>query len=525
MSSTGRLTVEDLLGLRALKGAALLGGAGGLSHTVEGFSLLSVVSDSHAMRPGRAVVVALPGQRPAFELDLVLRRAHEAGAVAVLMANVTQASISTGRLADALELPAIRFATADPLASTWELERMAHHPELAAYDLLQRGLGALPRADATPHQLTVQFRQRLGLRTSVVSTDAGLIAGEDLEIDPQLLARTVGGAWPRGDRWLVLWPVRLDGSALGSVPDLWFALDLGSSHSETVRAAERLAAAAALKLELWAVRQRLGSERDAQAQAEALAELLSSDTVAPAARERALRVGFRLDGWHTGLYVRVAGRPSARQQLRDLATLLADELATGPLVPLHGGWATWLSDRSDPETRLYRERTAAVRGLLERVSPDGGLIAGIGRPYEGVRGISESLQEARDAALFASFDTRRGSVQHIDELGSRRILSEWYRAEAFRSHALDLLAPLLSSGEPELARTLGAYLDHESSASATASHLGIHRNTVFDRVSRAERLLEVHLSSADDRLVLQMACRVLGLGSEDQDATSASSGT
>jgi purine catabolism regulator len=492
---------------------------------VEGLNLVSVVSDTSALGSGRAVVVALSAGRPAFEFDLVLRRAHQAGAVAVLMANVAQTSVSTGRLADALGLPTIRFSTSDPLATTWELERKANHPELAAYDLLQRGLAAMQRTDTTPHQLTVQLAQRLGLRTSVVSTDAGLVAGDDLEIDPELLARSVGGASSRGDGWLVVWPVRVDGSAPRSIPDLWFALLLESGQFETLKSAERLAATAAMKLELWAVRERLGSERDARAQSEALAELLSSDSVGPAARQRALRVGFRLDGWHTALYVRAAGGPSARREIRDLATALTDELTTGPLVPLHGGWATWLSDRSDPETRLYRERTTSVAGLLERVSPEGSLIAGIGRPYEGVLGISRSIKEARDAALFASFDTRRGSVQHIDELGSRRILSEWYRAEAFRSHALDLLQPLLSSGEPELARTLGAYLDRESSASTTASHLGIHRNTVFDRVTRAERLLKVHLSNADDRLVLQMACRVLGLGSEDQEATSASSGT
>jgi purine catabolism regulator len=523
MGPAERLTVRELLGLPELVEAVVVGGDSGLAQEVAGVEILSVVDDASTIRSGQMVVVALPGRRPSFELDLVLRRVHHAGAVAALLANVDHTSMSTGRLADSLGMPTIRFATDDAIRSAWALERMIKHPQLPSYELLAGALEAIRQSDGRPDQITSVLRRRLGVRCGVVSTDGELVAGDRFDIDPDLLRRSSGGAFRLGDGWLVVWPVRVEGNGSGSWPDLWFALELPASHRETVRAMERVAALAAMKVELWAVRERLGSERDARTQADVLSELLSSDTVSSSGRERALRVGFRLDGWHTGLYIRAAARPSSRQQLRDLATTLVEELAAGPVVSLHGGWATWLSDRSDPDTRLYRERAGSLRTLIQRASPDGTLIAGIGRPYEGVRGIAESLDEARDAALFASFNSRRGSVQHIDELGHRRILSEWYRSEAFRTHALDLLEPLLGSGEVELARTLGAYLDRESSTSATANHLGVHRNTVFDRVERAQRLLGVQLANADDRLVLQLACRVLGFGAGDQSTTSASS--
>jgi DNA-binding PucR family transcriptional regulator len=44
---------------------------------------------------------------------------------------------------------------------------------------------------------------------------------------------------------------------------------------------------------------------------------------------------------------------------------------------------------------------------------------------------------------------------------------------------------------------------------ATAAALGLHRNTVADRVSRAQRLLGFNLRDADDRLAVELACRTL----------------
>jgi len=61
-------------------------------------------------------------------------------------------------------------------------------------------------------------------------------------------------------------------------------------------------------------------------------------------------------------------------------------------------------------------------------------------------------------------------------------------------------------------RTLGAYLDSESSLAATAAVLGVHRNTVAQRVARIERLLGVSLSDPEQRLALQLACRAVQLG-------------
>jgi DNA-binding PucR family transcriptional regulator len=83
---------------------------------------------------------------------------------------------------------------------------------------------------------------------------------------------------------------------------------------------------------------------------------------------------------------------------------------------------------------------------------------------------------------------------------------------SFRAYAESLLAPLTDGAEPALLQTLEAYLDHESSAASTAAALGVHRNTISQRIRRAEQLLGVSLAQVDERLTLQLACRVLRSG-------------
>jgi DNA-binding PucR family transcriptional regulator len=149
----------------------------------------------------------------------------------------------------------------------------------------------------------------------------------------------------------------------------------------------------------------------------------------------------------------------------------------------------------------------AVRNVVGALAP--GLVAhaGVGSPRAGARGIAETLTEAQHAAVLASAAGSRPSVEHAGEIGTRRLLLGWYGSEAFHAHAESLLAPI--AGHPALLRTLEAYLDLESSAVSAAAMLGVHRNTVAYRIRRAEELLGVNLARPDERLTVQLACRVV----------------
>ncbi|MFE0194030.1 helix-turn-helix domain-containing protein [Streptomyces sp. NPDC058989] len=76
-----------------------------------------------------------------------------------------------------------------------------------------------------------------------------------------------------------------------------------------------------------------------------------------------------------------------------------------------------------------------------------------------------------------------------------------------RQHARALLAPL--DGSPPLLDTLHTWLALHGSWDRTANSLGIHRNTVRQRIARIGTLLDADLDDADVRMELWFALRCL----------------
>jgi DNA-binding PucR family transcriptional regulator len=123
--------------------------------------------------------------------------------------------------------------------------------------------------------------------------------------------------------------------------------------------------------------------------------------------------------------------------------------------------------------------------------------------------MRRSVGEAREAMTVASGDSGADTVQHIDELGMRRMLFGWYSSRRASELADALLEPLFAADPAgELAQTLECYLDHESSATRVAELLTLHRNTVNKRIERIRAILAVDLEDPDNRLALQLAFRV-----------------
>jgi DNA-binding PucR family transcriptional regulator len=178
----------------------------------------------------------------------------------------------------------------------------------------------------------------------------------------------------------------------------------------------------------------------------------------------------------------------------------------------------WTVHRKEPPPASYRDvvdaLTAASQSFVGSVSRLR-LHVGVGRPYEGLGGLRSSLTEAKEAVTIAQAAGGSVAVQHIDDMGIRRILLGWYASDTFAEFAHALLAPLLQvDHNGELAATLEAYLDRESSATLAAADLGVHRNTVLNRVERLRSLLTVDLDDPDERLAVQLACRVAKLKAE-----------
>jgi purine catabolism regulator len=152
-------------------------------------------------------------------------------------------------------------------------------------------------------------------------------------------------------------------------------------------------------------------------------------------------------------------------------------------------------------------RTATLRFVSTH--PGISMHVGIGSPYQGLKGLRNSLAEAREASILAQAGGGDAVVQHTDELGMRRILFGWYASETFNVFAKTLLEPLQRADpDGDLIATLECFLDSKSSPKLTATTMNLHRNTILNRMDRIRSLLSVDLERPDERLAVQLACRV-----------------
>ncbi|MET9450127.1 helix-turn-helix domain-containing protein [Streptomyces cinerochromogenes] len=168
-------------------------------------------------------------------------------------------------------------------------------------------------------------------------------------------------------------------------------------------------------------------------------------------------------------------------------------------------------------TRLLKEAGAAggaARGAGARVAAAvaagftagagaAGCAAGVGEPRTGLAELGAVWQEAAAAARAALAEPRFGPVAEWARIGPYRLLTA-LPPEVARDR---VVGPLLSPAHRELARTAEVYLDCAGQAGRTASELGIHRQTLYYRLSRVEQLTGLDLDDGEDRLLLHMALK------------------
>jgi hypothetical protein len=147
-------------------------------------------------------------------------------------------------------------------------------------------------------------------------------------------------------------------------------------------------------------------------------------------------------------------------------------------------------------TRLIKEAQGAVVGV------------GVGEPRAGLAELGTAWQEASAAARAALAEPRFAPVAEWRGIGPYRLLS----ALPPRSVQDPVAAPLLSPAHQELARTAEVYLDCAGQAGRAAAELGIHRQTLYYRLGRVERLTGLDLDDGEDRLLLHMALKRARLG-------------
>jgi hypothetical protein len=145
----------------------------------------------------------------------------------------------------------------------------------------------------------------------------------------------------------------------------------------------------------------------------------------------------------------------------------------------------------------------AAAGSAGVAAGSAGVAAGIAAPRAGLAGLGAAWREASAAARAALAEPRLGPVAEWASIGPFRLLTA-LPPEVADDPAVRIL---LSPAHHELARTAEVYLDCAGQAGRTAAELGIHRQTLYYRLSRVEQLTGLDLDDGEDRLLLHMALK------------------
>ncbi|WP_433496864.1 helix-turn-helix domain-containing protein [Sphaerimonospora sp. CA-214678] len=150
-----------------------------------------------------------------------------------------------------------------------------------------------------------------------------------------------------------------------------------------------------------------------------------------------------------------------------------------------------------------------AREVADRLWETYGSAAGVGGPREDPDEAWESWQEALLALRVAEHVTRHAPVASWPELGVYRLLVRLPHREL-----ADLAAgcaALSAPASPDLAHTVETYLDRAGHVQETAAALGVHRQTLYYRLGKAEHLTGLDLADGESRLLLHLALKAAAL--------------
>lgn len=214
-------------------------------------------------------------------------------------------------------------------------------------------------------------------------------------------------------------------------------------------------------------------------------------------------LGSRADGLHTVVCVTPwpSADPDDAPSVRTVPGATA--LCTVPWGTASHSLALLVRLRS---ADVLTPATSAAGRLLERARLlDGGATAacGIATARTGLAELAPAWREALGAARAALAEPRLGPVAEWAHIGPFRLLTSLPPDVAHDPAVQALLSPT----HRELARTAEIYLDCAGQAARTAAELGIHRQTLYYRLSRVEKLTGLDLDDGEDRLLLHMALK------------------
>jgi sugar diacid utilization regulator len=179
---------------------------------------------------------------------------------------------------------------------------------------------------------------------------------------------------------------------------------------------------------------------------------------------------------------------------------------------------------------LAAEMGDTIAVLLPASVPDGSIAqsllihgatlrAGVGRAVTDGLGVASSWADAKLAVEAQGSPARRRIIRY-DDLDLGTVLLNEIRVDRLGPKIDELLGPL--SDNPEIRKTLVAYLRHDQDVVRTARDLALHPNSVRYRLARAEQILGVSIRASSTVVALHLALVHGGFAGEaDQESSSA----
>ncbi len=471
------------------------------------WSAVAVEADEGELPDGEGLLAVLTASAPetTWQQDAMLRRVRDRGFTGLAMPGAAGMDPGALRLATRIGLTLLDVTRPVQLAKAcWmlieardalalgQVRKVAQSFEYSADDL----------ADLLRH-----LAANLGLGVALV--EAGTVIQEAGDaLDAAVLAAIGSDSWMEltraGD--VAAASVRVDSPGRSGLRLVLFGRGLGEAQLQALSVAAEVA--------MPAVAARILIDEVAAVNDVAVSSGLLRDFVdlrgasdADVERRMAER-GWRTTGHHLGFRMVARGRLDPFSLLRSISPDLSAIGAEAHATTTGRGVGGWLTFAEAPSPDRVERAVAGLRELHTSALRAFTVATGVGSLQSGPEGLAGTLDEAGDAARIAAARSATGWFVRVDSLGLEQLLLAWTGNDTFVPAAQSLLAPL-EEGGGELLRTLSAYLDNESGIAATATALGLHRNTVTVRIRRVQELLGIDMADPEARLALHLACRAV----------------
>lgn len=164
-----------------------------------------------------------------------------------------------------------------------------------------------------------------------------------------------------------------------------------------------------------------------------------------------------------------------------------------------------------PRREAIRSELAQLYRELASVLSDMALFMGLANPVEDCGQYRQALNEARQALDVAEHLRPASGLCDFSELGVLRLLQAVTDRSIIDSFVKQILGPLIEANRKQphsLIETLDALLQENGNGLKAAQRLGIHRNTLNQRIQRIEQLSGQSLDDANFRMNASVALLV-----------------